>query len=458
MRGLTTAALAATLLATTSCGAKTGLRIEPVERDGGMDAGFDAGVDAGFDGGPDAGPECRPFQARATLAGLDVFVLLDSSGSMADTTDSGATKAEAVAAALGDFVSSPDSEGIGVALTFFPQVEEGVPRLCGRDADCGPGGECEMPDVCSPTFDQYCRTDRDCGTPGDTCEPLGYCSDDPDLGCLPALGMRTCPIGSTCIDFGSCTNYTSCAPADYAPEVPIAVLPGAAAAFVTALAAREPDGGTPTAAAIEGTLDRARARRVESPGSKVIVLLATDGFPTECDPAIDIYAPPMPAAGVPLVSSLVRDGAAMGVQTFVVGVFEPTEEVEARANLSAIASAGGTDEALVVTTTEPVADRLLAIFEELRRDVRSCVYAIPRPGALPDPALLEVSLQPRGGEPIPLERRDGPDDCDPMTGGFFFEAVEPGTRPGYAELCPVSCDVASRPDVTVEMQVACPEP
>lgn len=464
-RGRDAVVLGALALASSACGARTDLRVDrdaaipgmdaatPI--DAGADAGTDGGTDGGFDASFDAGPSCLPFRGRATLAELDVFVLLDTSGSMQESTSAGVQKARAVAAALSDFVRAPESAGVGVALTFFPFFDESVPEHCVRDAQCGESGSCDFLSACYPSGDEWCRTDGDCSSPADRCVPVGYCSGRTTQLCLPGISAG-CSEGSRCVDEGFCLNHTSCRAEDYAPVVPLATLPGAADAFVAALDTRIPEGETPTAPAIDGTLREARARRVESPGSKVIVLLATDGVPTLCDPAIPRVGPPMLEAGIPLVASIVGEGAANGVQTFVVGVFRPEDEDEARANLSAIARAGGTDEALIVTTTEPVTDRLLAILDDLRRTVRTCVYAIPHAGVLPDPELLQVRLVPRDGEPTELSRVAGPEACDPVAGGFFFEPdLAMGARPGYAELCPASCAVAARSGVTVEMQGDC---
>jgi len=444
------------------CGSKTGLKIPDFEVEP-PDAGPDARVvpvDAGReDGGTiDAGPiPCVPFVDEAPLASLDLFVVLDISGSMEDTTASGETKAEAMNAALSDFVRARASEGIAVSLTFFPVIPEGVPEYCTRDRDCGSGEEavCLMPDLCLPSGDQYCRADRDCGRFGE-CEPLGRCEGEEDAFCLPSMGGAGCPAGSRCVDFGYCENLTSCRARDYRrPVVPLRMLPENAEPFVEALESYTPDGGTPTSAALDATLDAARARRRENPGSKVIVLLATDGFPSACDPAISIYDPDSLNAGIPLVAELADGGARSGIETYVIGVFEPETELDARENLGTIAAAGGTEEALIVTTEEPVTDRLLAILEELRRSVRTCIYAIPAPGVLPDPAELQVRLVREGGMPIELERRAGSFDCDPMLGGFFFEETDMGERPGFAELCPASCEIAASDLVTVEMQVGC---
>jgi len=64
------------------------------------------------------------------------------------------------------------------------------------------------------------------------------------------------------------------------------------------------------------------------------------------------------------------------------------------------------------------------------RSVRTCVYAVPAAGVLPDPETLQVRILPPDGTAIELRRVDGPATCDPMLGGFFFEGdLEPGDRP-----------------------------
>ena len=104
------------------CGSKTGLGIpEPTPDDASMDAVPDVPIDVSIDV-----PTCTVFGASAELLPLDVFMLFDASGSMQEATAGGITKWAAVRRAIRRFFLDEDSEGIGVALTFFPQVQEGV--------------------------------------------------------------------------------------------------------------------------------------------------------------------------------------------------------------------------------------------------------------------------------------------------------------------------------------------
>ncbi len=437
------------------CGAKTGLKVPDLESDASMPE--DLGPDlAPPDLGTDLGEMCVPFRAEARLAALDIFLAMDVSGSMDQPTAAGVTKFEAITRAIDGFVSSPDSEGIGVDLTFFPFIDEAIPENCSSDVDCrGDPEGCLMPDVCLPSGEAFCFDASDCSTPGDSCQPLGICGGfDPSL-CLN-LG-DSCPDGSRCRDYGICLGRTSCDVANYMrPAVPLGLLPGVASSVVTALEGSELEGGTPTLPALTGILARARDWSVDNPGSKVISILATDGFPESCDPAVDLLEDD-PSVGIVAPAAVARDAAADGIETYVIGVFAPDEEMEARANLTTLAMAGGTDEALVVTTDDAVTDMLLAILDDLRRSVRTCVYAIPAAGVLPDPTTLEVRIIPPDGVPIELERVGDPMACDPMLGGFFFEGdLDPGDRPGFIELCPASCNLtAASDDFVVEMEAGC---
>lgn len=445
--------LCAISIALAGCGAKTGLKVPEFRRDAGPDV-----ADTQPDLPPDVPPDaCMPFRAEARLASLDIFLLMDSSGSMDDPTVTGETKFMAVTSAIEQFVVAPESEGLGVALTFFPFQQEEVPRYCTNDARCGgEPDDCFQPDVCGTTG-EICLTSGDCPV-GDTCTPLGRCAGE--IGADPAFCFNIgdiCPDGTRCLDFGLCENRTSCEPSQYRPSVPLNTLPDVAPRIVEAMETRDVDGSTPTTPALQGMLERARAWSETNPGSKVIVLLATDGFPAACDPEI-ARIDPDPMAGIPAASAAAANGFANGIQTFVVGVFEPEDELDARANLSNLALAGGSDEALIVTTDGSVSDELLEILSDLRRDVRTCVYAIPAAGALPDPFALEVRILPPGGAPpIELSRVRGAADCDPVDGGFFFqEDIGGGERPGFIELCPATCSMAAASDdFVVEMQAGC---
>ncbi len=187
------------------------------------------GGSAGIDTEPRGlGSGCASDVYRPELLPLDLFVMLDRSGSMLDLN-----KWNAVSGAITDFMSLPDLADFGMGIQFFPQAPSAPPPLaCATEADCGAYGPCFF------------------GT------------------CMSALG-----------------GGDSCSAGDYAtPAVPIAPLPEAAASISNAIDVQAPSGSTPMAPALEGAIDYAQQWAASHPAHAVAVVLATDGEPTACNP------------------------------------------------------------------------------------------------------------------------------------------------------------------------------
>jgi len=70
----------------------------------------------------DADASCAKATETATPIPLDLFVMLDQSASMKETTSSGATKWSAIKDAFKAFLSDPASTGIGFGLQYFGQT------------------------------------------------------------------------------------------------------------------------------------------------------------------------------------------------------------------------------------------------------------------------------------------------------------------------------------------------
>lgn len=185
----------------------------------------------GGDGGgtgvaPDATP-CASMPHKAQTAPLDMYVMLDQSGSMSGN------KWTSVTTALKSFVQQPNLDGFAVGIQYF-----GIP-----------GGNTTCPTTC--------QNSTDCGT-GNLC------------------------LNNTCICLGNLGD--SCTASDYAkPDVEIAALPGASSALVTSINAHSANSGTPTSAALQGAIDHAKAWANAHPDHVVVDVLATDGEPEECD-------------------------------------------------------------------------------------------------------------------------------------------------------------------------------
>ncbi|MEB2313017.1 MAG: VWA domain-containing protein [Sorangiineae bacterium] len=185
----------------------------------------------GSGGGGPVGDACALSHNDGKQSPLDMYIMLDRSGSMQGE------RWTAVTQALKDFVStSPATDGIGVGLQFFPL---------------------NPPNVNCPFFKPPCPAG---------CVPFGptNCFPDPNEGCDP-------------------NGYLP-------PKVPISLLPGARSALVTAIDGTSPNGGTPMMPALQSALQATTAYAAQHPDHKVIVVLATDGEPSGCDENVDHIA------------------------------------------------------------------------------------------------------------------------------------------------------------------------
>jgi hypothetical protein len=370
----------------------------PIQQDASSYSSWDGGSPWGPDDQPDAGP-CAAETTKAQQLPLDIYIMLDQSASMDDPAGSGSqTKWGAVTAAISSFLGQPDLTGISVGIQFF-----GLPP--------GGGNQCSVYD---------CNTDADCG------QGCGPCVYDSYYGY------------SACAGAGS---EDSCNPADYAnPSVEITALPGAKAQIDGAMAAHSPNTLTPTSAALQGAIDHAKSWAASNPDHAVIVILATDGEPTECDTDlgnIDAIA----AAGASATPSKIL--------TFVIGVGDSLS------NLNGIAAAGGTSHAFLVDTSADVNSQFLAALNAIRGAALGCQYQIPVPQeGLPDYDKVNVQYTPGGGGApalIPMVAAEA--NCPGSGLGWYYDNP---AHPTQILLCPGICDmVKNDPAGQVDVLTGC---
>jgi len=404
----------------------------------------------------DAGPAgeleaCATEQRKATPLPLDLYIMLDTSGSMSTQVAQSVSKYKAVSQALTSFVADKGSEGIGVGLQFFPLPTAGTPATCASSAQCpGATGPCSQKLCASTPVVTFCNGNADCAS--GSCITVGRCANAKNVYCT--VGQQ---CGNDSSGFnrgicqaqvaGYCTKADSCAEADYvAPAVSIAALPGAGAAISSALAAKEPFGDTPTSAALKGAIASAKAYATAHPGHSVVAVLATDGLPTECDTSMANIAA---VAGAALAAS-------PSVKTFVVGVFAADEAVTAKANLDQIAAAGGTTQALIVTAGASTTAQFLAAMNTIRGDALPCEYALPVPeSGTPDFGKMNVQHTPTTGAKQVFPNKSGAGACD-AAGGWYYD-VDPATggTPTKIILCPTTCGDVKTAGGQVDVVVGC---
>ncbi len=447
--------------------------------------GGGAGVASGGSAGLD---ECAGDISKAELLPLDIVVMLDSSSSMLDDTQTAGTKWDAVSRALAAFVTDTASAGIGVGLQFFPLHDPAVPDTCDTDAECGSFGPCFQKFCQNAGPDFYpCANNQDCVANNDDfgpCAPLTYCwpPADPLELCHNAT---ECPMAGDCVPFAECSGDTqyacnqvgqmcgqglgtcqafdptsicihtsSCSAAAYAaPAAEIAVLPGAAAGIRRAIDAQMPNGDTPTAPALDGAIQHAQAWADAHADHKVVVLLATDGLPTECiaDPGTD-------PTGIDEVAGIAAAGLAgsPSIATFVIGVFAPTD-MGAGANLDAIAVAGGSDSAFIVDTSLNVEQEFLAALDAIRGTRLPCEFQIPEPEAGKTLDYQQVNVRfTAGGSEQTLYYWDDKSACDATDGGWYYDVDPTQGKPTKIIACPKSCEaLQGASDGTVEIVLGC---
>jgi hypothetical protein len=490
-----------------------------------MGDGFIVGDGASGNGsGDDPGPSCQGETRKAEAVGLDIFVMLDSSGSMLDVlpaaaaADPGApptTKWDAVRTSLEAFLQAPETAGIGVGLQYFPQSNDGVPASCESNEECGAGGPCTnslcvVPDQLdiegdgadpfefvrfAGTDPQFCVTSEDCrgegefcrtmvgecvfppdtvaqnpdgafvnvsetpaaslvsplcsgqldcnGLPQTECEEIGVCSEQ-FVKCSPSIG---CPEGAgECVPFPySCFNQTSCDVARYAvPAVPISNAGSQAADIIGSLADQFPQGQTPTGPALAGALEHARLWAEQHLDRQVVTVLATDGFPTVCEPlAIDDIA------DVALDAST----AARPVRTFVIGVFGNGDlGGDGQERLDTIARAGGSDHAVVVNTAGNVTQDFLTALNAIRNTALSCEFQLDaRAGLDFDRVNLQVN------DPLFGTRElFNVGDVSACGGGEgWYYVRDTASNPTQIRVCPSTCTSFGGDGVSADLQIGC---
>jgi hypothetical protein len=423
---------------------------------------------------------------------VDVYIMLDISGSMLTATGSGATKWDAVKGAINTFLMDPMSAGLGVAIQYFPLQKSTVPATCATAAECGvEGGTCLMK-YCGLYADGYaeCETDTDCMNvlvkddgpceaslagamqcrlSGAACTTPGECQKfATNVGPCVGLGRcamdqtRVCEAGTLCsannmcvaVTTSACVHETSCDQSTYAtPAVEFGELPGAAAAITASIDAQMPRGETPSRPALRGAIDHARAWAV---------VLATDGLPTDCSNGNAIH--PSSAAEVEEVIAVATEGLATSpnISTFVVGVFAGADTT-APANLDRIAVAGGTSRAFMVDAAGmAVNTEFAAALNAIRTSRLGCEFQIPTPppGQTLDYRYVNVVLNDAAGTATEIPRvLGGVDRCAEVGGGWYYDpdlTDTSTTAPTRIIACPSTCGMlTSTVGGSVQIKLGC---
>jgi hypothetical protein len=459
------------------------------ERSAGRSGGSTGGASAqdvgmmmhGFANAPDAGAaatttahedasiiapgasECVGQMQSAQPVPLDMYLMVDRSDSMRLETGTGASKWDAMRSALTSFIDDPKSKGLGVGLQYFPLGVAGVPDNCGSDKECGDNGGTCANRVCKPPFfattftPVFCVSNADCDL-GSACAPMGLCATDQTMACFN-IGPTGCDTLGACVAIaGECTRYDSCVVADYStPAVPIASLPKNATALTDSLTSEQPIGSTPTAPALSGAMDRAAMQAIDNPTHRVIAVLATDGLPTDCV-TNDIQTVDQ---AVTAVAAIAATGFASSpsIATYVIGVFAP-DDPDPMTKLDQLASAGGTDHAFIVDSSQDVSQQLIDALASIRSGTLNCELQLPDPpdGQKLDYHLVNVQFTSENEQHELLYVRSAA-GCDKAELGWYYD-VDPDAgdgTPTQIRVCDKTCndfhDLSG--DASVEIKLGC---
>ena len=243
------------------------------------------------------------------------------------------------------------------------------------------------------------------------------------------------------------TGAETCNPAVYRNlPVPIDALPDNVIPLQTALASAKPTGSaTPMLGGLDGAFDAMRSFIAKEPDHQGIVILVTDGDPTQCGTVTDVAHAAAHAVAPPADLPSIR--------TFTIGMAGASF-----ASLDQIAKSGGTPKSFNVGTGLAAQQGLLDALDTIRAGLVACEYRLPIPPA--SDGILDI-------ESVTLEFKPGPNDptisirkvadaskCVATTGGYYYD--DPND-PSRVVLCPASCSQvrAGTVEAKVELLFGC---
>jgi hypothetical protein len=208
------------------------------------------------------------------------------------------------------------------------------------------------------------------------------------------------------------------------PAVPIGLASATGADVVAAVDATLPGGLTPTMPAMQGAVAYGKQWATGHPGRATVVVLVTDGFPTQCQNPVSVSdiadVAKQAATGIP------------PVKTYVVGL-------AAGFNLDTIARAGGTNAAFNLEEGD-ITNSFVTTLLNISTNPLSCEYEIPTPTdqtMTVDLNKVQVVYTPAVGNAEEIPRAESGADCaGSAAGGWYYDNP---TTPSKILVCPCTC-------------------
>jgi len=201
----------------------------------------------------------------------------------------------------------------------------------------------------------------------------------------------------------------------------------------------DPSGGTPLSAALEGALSWGANTLATAPNEKAVVVLVTDGEPTDCNDS-ESY----------IVSLAQNAFANSKIYTFAIGLEGSKEQL-----MDDIAAAGGTTDGFFIGNTDIQTD-FLAALSAIRESMVACEFLMPESdGGKPiDPNRVNVIYTPgNGSEPTVIGQVSGVGACTADKGGWYYD--DP-VNPTTVILCPGTCTgIQADENAKIEILLGC---
>jgi len=203
-------------------------------------------------------------------------------------------------------------------------------------------------------------------------------------------------------------------------------------------------GLTPWMPSLEGALVHAQDWQTANPTRKTVVVLVTDGYPTECDTDVS-HIQEMVGEFYAGVKSTYNGRGTPGIRTYIIGIAVD------KFNLDAVAQAGGTNTATIVDSTGAV-DQFVTAMINITNSNTSCDLALPSPppGQILDPNQVQVVYRPFQGATQELPKASSVAGCSSANGGWYFDDI---VNPTKILLCPCSC--ANVGSGVIELRFGC---
>ncbi len=192
-------------------------------------------------------------------------------------------------------------------------------------------------------------------------------------------------------------------------------------------------GQTPWFPALEGALQHAQDWQSANPARTTIVVMITDGYPTECDTDIN-HITQMVGEFYAGTAGTYNTRGQPGIRTYIIGI--AVDEF----NLDFVSQAGGTGQATIADgsgAANQIASALRDIVQSSSASTQ-CTISIPPPpgGTALDPNKVQLLYSPFVGSQQELPYLDSASGCAGPNGGYYYDNA---TAPTRVTLCPCSC-------------------